>query len=50
MGKYYTATVVVPSELKSTSFLFVTNEPRLFDLRPLGGTRAGTIARTERHV
>lgn len=43
MGKYYTATVVVPSELKSTSFLFVTNEPRLFDLRPLGGTRAGTM-------
>lgn len=30
MGKYYTATVVVPAELKSTFFLFVANEPRRF--------------------
>lgn len=35
MGKYYTATVVVPAELKSTFFLFVTNEPRQFNAQPL---------------
>lgn len=35
MGKYYTATVVVPAELKSTYFVFVTNEPRQFDARSL---------------
>lgn len=43
MGKYYTATVVVPSELKSTRFLFVTNEPRLFNARPLQATMTGTL-------
>ena len=35
MGKYYTATVVVPAELKSTLFMFVTNEPRQFNTKPL---------------
>lgn len=35
MGKYYTATVVVPAELKSTYFMFVTNEPRQFNTEPL---------------
>ena len=45
MGKYYTATVVVPSELKSTFFLLVTNEPRQFDGRALL-TNPGTVAGT----
>ena len=35
MGKYYTATVVVPAELKTTYFMFVTNEPRQFNAQPL---------------
>ena len=35
MGKYYIATVVVPAELKSTFFMFVTNEPRQFNAKPL---------------
>lgn len=39
MGKYYTATVVVPSELKSTYFVFVTNEPRMFDARAVFASR-----------
>lgn len=45
MGKYYTATVVVPSELKSTFFLLVTNEPRQLDGRVLKADPA-TIAGT----
>lgn len=35
MGKYYIATVVVPAELKTTYFMFVTNEPRQFNTKPL---------------
>lgn len=43
MGKYYTATVVVPADLKSTGFLFLVNKPRLFDMRPVRGTGTGVM-------
>ena len=46
MGKYYIATVVVPAELKSTLFMFVTNEPRQFNTKSLFAdptTIAGTM-------
>lgn len=33
MGRYFTATIVVPAELKSTRFLFITNRPRMFNYR-----------------
>lgn len=35
MGRYYTATIVVPVELKTVQYCFLTNEPRLFDAAPL---------------
>lgn len=47
MGKYYTATVVVPSELKSTRFLFITNKPRFFDARVLSPSGTGTMPELE---
>lgn len=35
MGKYYTATILVPTELKTTKFMFITNKPRIFDFKPM---------------
>lgn len=35
MGKYYTATILVPTELKTTKFMFIANKPRIFDLMPM---------------
>lgn len=46
MGKYYTATVVVPAELKTTYFMFVTNEPRQFNAKPLLADLPATMTGT----